>query len=68
MFSPGQSFLAREKLAVEPVNFLPVFLLAVFIAVAHEVTFGATFEQSLKTPELSRPTNKAAQTTKAQLC
>ena len=50
MSSPGQSFLAREILAMEPVNFLPVFPLAVFIAVTHEVTFGAAFEHSLKIP------------------
>ena len=63
LFSPGQSFLPREILAVvEPVNFLPVFLLAVFIAIAHEMTFGATFEHGLKIPEPSTPTTKAAQT------
>ncbi len=44
----SQSFFAREKLAMEPMNFLPVFFLAVFVTVAHKVALGATFEHSLK--------------------
>ena len=46
-------FLPPEKLAVKPVDLLPVLLLAVLIAVAHEVAFGAAFEHSLMIPEQS---------------
>ena len=33
---------------MEPVDFVPVFRLAILVAVAHEVTFSAAFEHGLK--------------------
>ena len=50
VFSPVQSFLSREKLAMEPVYFLPVFLLTVLVAVAHQMAFGTALEHGLKIP------------------
>ena len=34
---------------MEPVDFVPVFRLAILVAVAHEVTFSAAFEHGLIT-------------------
>ena len=56
VFRPSHRFLPREILAVKPVDFLPVFLLTVLVAVAYKVAFGATFEHSLEIQEMRNKT------------